>query len=73
MYYKAGVFSDANCSKTVNHAMIVLGYVSGTRDNTKDFWIVKNSWSKSWGMDGYAYIEMHKNMCGIAQWVMTYY
>jgi C1A family cysteine protease len=71
MYYKSGIFSDPTCSKTVNHAVIVLGYVSGTQGKS-DFWIIKNSWSKSWGMDGYAYIQMNKNMCGIAQWVMTY-
>lgn len=69
MYYKSGIFSDPHCRKDVNHALIVAGYMS---ESKKDYWIVKNSWSKSWGMNGWAYIEMHKNMCGIANWVMTY-
>jgi hypothetical protein len=39
----------------------------GSRDGGKreGYWIVKNQWSKYWGMNGYAYLAMGDNTCGI--------
>ena len=30
------------------------------------YWIVRNSWASTWGEDGYIYLEMSKNTCGLA-------
>ena len=30
------------------------------------YWIVRNSWASTWGEEGYVYLEMAKNTCGIA-------
>ena len=30
------------------------------------YWIVRNSWSSTWGEDGYVYLEMAENTCGLA-------
>uniref|UniRef100_UPI00398E45CA procathepsin L-like n=1 Tax=Pristiophorus japonicus TaxID=55135 RepID=UPI00398E45CA len=65
-YYKTGVYYDPACSKTVNHAVLVVGY--GT-ESGKQYWIVKNSWGTGWGDQGY--IKMAKNRrnhCGIASY-----
>jgi cathepsin H len=67
MLYSSGVYSSAQCSTSptdVNHAVLAVGY--NTDAVAGDYWIVKNSWSTDWGIDGYFYIERGVNMCGLA-------
>ncbi len=50
MHYNTGVYSDPDCSsKVLDHAVTVVGY--GTQDGL-DYYIVKNSYGKSWGQRG---------------------
>ena len=46
----------------MNHAVLAVGY--GIDESGTPYWIIKNSWGDSWGLDGYFYMEMGKNMCG---------
>ena len=49
-HYDRGVYSDPNCSsKDLDHAVTAVGY--GTQDGY-DYYIVKNSYGKSWGQRG---------------------
>jgi C1A family cysteine protease len=50
--YKSGVFTGA-CGSSLDHAVALTGY--GTM-NGLDYYILRNSWSTSWGMSGYMLI-----------------
>lgn len=62
--YKSGVYDEPKCSPAgIDHGMCCVGY--GTED-TKGYWIVKNSWGKAWGEEGYIRMIRKGNQCGIA-------
>ncbi|XP_029378826.1 pro-cathepsin H isoform X1 [Echeneis naucrates] len=66
MHYHDGVYTSTKCHNTtdkVNHAVLAVGY---GETNGTPYWIVKNSWSTTWGINGYFLIERGKNMCGLA-------
>jgi len=60
--YKDGIYTHANTQDILgfnpfcvtNHAVVAVGW-DETPEGVK-YWIVKNSWGSSWGMDGYFYI-----------------
>ena len=57
------------CSTGTNHAVLAVGYDVDTWGD--EYWIVKNSWGKWWGEDGYFRIKndgSKKGMCGINQY-----
>jgi len=65
--YKSGVYYESACSASrLDHGVLAIGY--GTDDTTNsDFFLVKNSWGVSWGMQGFINMARNKNNnCGIA-------
>ncbi len=62
--YKSGVFNETDPGP-INHAVILVGW-----DDSKQAWLLKNSWSTVWGMDGYMWIRYNSNSVGYAAaWV----
>jgi len=66
--YTSGIIDPPNpqdCQGTsLDHAVLIVGY--GVDSASKlPFWIVKNSWSASWGEQGYFRIVRGQGACGL--------
>merc|ERR1712150_349153 len=66
--YGNGIINTPSwCSGGLNHAVNVVGYGS---ENGEDYWLVRNSWSKSWGEAGYIRLLRKSGngngICGVA-------
>ena len=66
--YSGGILTSSSCGTNLDHGVLVIGY--GT-ENGQDYWLVKNSWSSSWGIDGYVKIARSSStndpgVCGIS-------
>ena len=62
--YKSGVFNGHN-NKSLNHVVVLIGW-----DDDKQAWLIKNSWGKDWGEEGFAWIQYESNNVGLfAAWI----
>jgi len=61
-FYGGGVF-NGKCGAEINHAVTAVGY--GTDAKHGPYWIVRNSWSKGWGEQGYIRIAREKSKADI--------
>lgn len=61
IYYFGGVYKHKWGERIGGHVVTLVGY-----DDYKECWIVKNSWGRSWGEDGWFRMSYDANM--FAQW-----
>ncbi|XP_028272429.1 cathepsin O [Parambassis ranga] len=61
--YLGGIIQHHCSSQWSNHAVLVVGYDAS---GDTPYWIVQNSWGTTWGNEGYVYIKIGANVCGIA-------
>jgi C1A family cysteine protease len=54
--YKNGVYEHLSGSRLGGHCMVMVGY--GTSKDGEHYWIIKNSWSETWGDKGYLRIRI---------------
>ncbi|CAE7479655.1 unnamed protein product [Symbiodinium microadriaticum] len=62
--YESGVFSGCPQEDVdINHVVQLVGY--GTdQDTGMDYWLVRNSWSPTYGEEGYIRLERGPGYCG---------
>merc|ERR1712151_1290979 len=65
--YTGGVMTSAACGSMAafeqDHCVMATGFNTTA---ATPYWIVRNSWADTWGEEGYVYLEMAKNSCGLA-------
>ncbi|KAJ6668691.1 hypothetical protein lerEdw1_012174, partial [Lerista edwardsae] len=59
--YLGGIIQHHCSSGEANHAVLITGF---DRRGSIPYWIVRNSWGRLWGIDGYVHIKMGSNLCG---------
>ena len=64
--YESGVITSSTCGTALDHGVLVVGYDHDNKTGL-DYWIVKNSWGASWGLNGYVWLARGQNTCGINQ------
>jgi C1A family cysteine protease len=59
--YRSGVFNEKVKlgPSDVNHAIVIVGW-----DDKLNAYLIKNSWSKNWGQEGYMWIDYRANNIG---------
>jgi len=66
--YSGGILDSTACGTNLDHAVEIVGYGS---ENGVDYWTVRNSWSSSWGEQGYFRLKKTSStndigICGLA-------
>jgi hypothetical protein len=64
--YSGGTF-DEKSNATINHAVTLVGW-----DDSRNAWLMRNSWGTNWGEDGYMWIDYKSNSIGAySVWAMV--
>ncbi|ELP86618.1 cysteine proteinase 2 precursor, putative [Entamoeba invadens IP1] len=63
--YKTGVYHDTKCSSAINRLNHEISAVGYGNLNGEEYWIVRNSWGRSWGDKGYILMAIEGNTCGV--------
>jgi C1A family cysteine protease len=56
--YESGIFKSCE-DQPINHSVTIIGW-----DDVEGYWIVRNSWGKKWGEDGYVRMAYDCNHIG---------
>jgi len=65
-FYTGGIFPASSCSTSIDHCVQATGY-----DVTNGYWVIRNSWGTSWGLQGFMQLQYGQNACAVAQVVTS--
>jgi len=60
-FYSGGIFPASKCTGNIDHTAQLVGY----SPKQGGYWIIKNNWGSSWGLNGFIYLQYAPNVCGI--------
>jgi len=62
--YSSGIMTGSQCCSLcfLDHCVQLVGY---DNSGSTGYWIVRNSWGSDWGVDGYIWLQMGHNVCGL--------
>jgi len=64
--YTSGVITHG-CGDSLDHCVQIVGWnVDTSTGTTIPYWIIRNSWGTSWGLNGYLWVERNKDECGVS-------
>lgn len=64
LFYQSGIIDTDSCKSNTLHPVLVVGFDT---ENDIDYFLIKNSWGKTWGEKGYARIAIKPDVgvCGL--------
>jgi cysteine peptidase B len=66
--YSGGVFTADECTTSIDHCVQALGY---NLNANPPYWIIRNSWGTSWGINGFMYLQFGQDACAVAEVVTS--
>mmetsp|Transcript_313 Transcript_313/g.286 ORF Transcript_313/g.286 Transcript_313/m.286 type:complete len:444 (+) Transcript_313:142-1473(+) len=69
--YTGGVIKNCGENGHVSHGVQVVGL--NMEDSNNPYWIVRNSWGRNWGENGYFYLAYGENMCNCSYYAAYTY
>ena len=68
--YSGGIFTESD--SVVDHAVVLVGWVDSAQVSGGGYWILRNSWGPSWGINGYMYLSYGSDAVGTNAAYMVY-
>lgn len=67
--YRKGIIKSPACGESLGHAVLAIGY-GKSKNKDVEYVIIKNSWGRSWGEDGFVRISLDQSygkngICGV--------
>jgi len=62
--YSGGMWTESSPQQQTDHAVVLVGWHDSTSIAGGGFWILRNSWGPSWGVNGYMYITYGSDIVG---------
>ena len=64
-FYTGGIMKTGcgHAASDLDHCVQLTGF---DKTASPGYWIVRNSWNTDWGLEGFIWLQMGSNLCGVA-------